>query len=159
MQITPAKSTRSSGFSLMEAILSILIMGLVFSTVLIAYTQASTRAEWSGMSLAAEAMCLRQIEQFHAAKWDTETTPPVDQTTNIPSPVASVLDLPISGTNVVWATNTSTVSTVTISTNPLVNIKMITVQTVWPFGTYYSNGVYHTTYYTNTVVDYRAPDQ
>jgi hypothetical protein len=130
--------------------MSILIMGLVFSTVLVAYTHSSKRAEWSGMSLAAQAMCLRQMEQFFAAKWDTQANPPVDQTTNVPLAVISVLDLPVSGTNVVWATNTATVSTLQISANPLVCVKMITVNTVWAF---------QGTVFTNTVVDYRSPDQ
>lgn len=134
----------------MEAVVSLMVMGVVFGTVLLAYTQSSTRAEWSGMSLAAQAMALRQVEQFHAAKWDTQSTPPVDQTTNIPSPVVSILDLPISGTNVVWATNSCTVTNFTISANPLAVIKMITVNTVWRF-----NGVL----FTNSIVDYRAPDQ
>jgi len=138
----------------MEAVISLLVMGVVFGTVLLAYNQSSTRAEWSGMSLAAQAMSLLQVEQCHAAKWDTQSTPPVDQTTNIPSPVVSILDLPISGTNVVWATNTCTVSSLTICANPVTTIKMITVNTVWPFGTG-TNAVL----FTNTVVDYRAPDQ
>lgn len=134
----------------MEAVISIMLMGVVFGTALLAYTQSSTRAEWSGMSLAAQAMALRQVEQFHAAKWDTQATPPMDQTTNIPSPVISILDLPISGTNVVWATNTCTVTNFTVSTSPLAIVKMITVNTTWRF-----NGVL----FTNSVVDYRAPDQ
>src|ERR1700722_2443878 len=118
MQIKPAKSSHNAGFSLMEAVVSMMIMGIMFGIVLLAYTQSSTRAEWSGMSLAAQAMATRQMEQFRAAKWDTQSIPPVDQTMNIPSPVVSILDLPIAGTNVVWATNTCTVTTLQISTNP-----------------------------------------
>lgn len=150
MHINPATSSRNSGFSLVEVVISLLIMGVVFSTVLLAYTESARRAEWSGMSLAAQAMSMRQVEQFRAAKWDTQTLPQVDQTTNIPSPVVSILDLPISGTNVVWATNTATVTNLSISTTPPVNVKMITVNTVWPF--YGVN-------FTNTIVAYRAPDQ
>ena len=150
MQISPTSSYRNRGFSLVEVLISILVMGAVFGSVLLAYTQSSTRAEWSGMSLAAQAMALRQVEQFHAAKWDTQSNPQVDQTTNIPTPVVSILDLPIAGTNVVWATNTCTVSNFLICPNPVTNIKMITVNTVWAY-----NGLL----FTNTVVDYRAPDQ
>src|SRR5581483_12175913 len=144
MRIKPSIPSRKHGFSLVETVLSVLIMGLVFSTVLLAYTQSARRAEWSGMSLAAQAMCLRQVEQFHAAKWDTQSTPQVDQTTNIPSPVISILDLPISGTNVAWATNSCTVTNLLVCSNPITNIKMITVYTKWSF-----NGVS----YTNSVVD------
>jgi len=134
----------------METLLSMLIMGTVFSTVLLAYTHSSKRAEWSGMSLAAQAMATRQMEQFFAAKWDTQSLPQVDQTTNVPLSVISVLDLPVSGTNVVWATNNAVITNLTISTNPVVNIKMITVNTTWAF---------QGTVYTNKVVDYRSPDQ
>lgn len=134
----------------MEAVVSMMIMGIMFGIVLLAYTQSSTRAEWSGMSLAAQAMATRQMEQFRAAKWDTQSIPPVDQTTNIPSPVVSILDLPIAGTNVVWATNTCTVTNLQISANPVAYVKMITVNTVWWF-----NGKL----YNNSVVAYRAPDQ
>lgn len=114
----------------MEAVVSMLVMGIMFGTVLLAYTQATTRAQWSGMSLAAQAMATRQLEQFRAAKWDTQSTPQVDQTTNIPSPVVSILDLPVSGTNAVWATNTCTVTNLQISTNPVAYVKMISINTV-----------------------------
>lgn len=134
----------------MEVLISLLVMGAVFGSVLLAYTQSSTRAEWSGMSLAAQAMAMRQVEQFHAAKWDTQSVPQIDQTTNIPSPVVSILDLPIAGTNVVWATNYCVVTSFQICANPVTYIKMITVNTVWP---------YNSSLFTNTIVDYRAPDQ
>lgn len=150
MHIHSAKSSRHVGFSLVETLMSILIMGIIFGTVLLAYTHSSKRAEWSGMSLAAQAMCMRQMEQFFAAKWDTQSNPQVDQTTNVPLAVISVLDLPVAGTNVVWATNTAAVSTVQISANPIVYVKMITVKTVWAF---------QGTVFTNMVVNYRSPDQ
>ncbi len=156
MQIKPAKSSYNAGFSLMEAVVSLMVMGVMFGTVLLAYTQSSTRAQWSGMSLAAQAMAMRQLEQFRAAKWDTQSIPQVDETTNIPSPVISILDLPIAGTNAIWATNTSTVTTLQISTTPIAYVKMITVTTVWPFN---SGSSTTNTLFTNTVVAYRAPDQ
>jgi hypothetical protein len=134
----------------METLVSMLIMGVFFGSSLLAYTHASKRAEWSGLSLAAQAMATRQMEQFFAATWDTQSNPPVDQTTNVPTNVVCVLDLPISGTNVVWATNICSVSNITVSTTPLVNIKMITVNTYWSF-----NGAV----YMNKVVNYRSPDQ
>ena len=58
-----------------------------------------------------------------------------------------VLDIPVVGTNIAFATNITTVTT--ISTAP--PLKMIRVDCVWAFG---DRGVY-----TNTVVTYRAADQ
>jgi type II secretory pathway pseudopilin PulG len=148
MQIRPTNQSRGAGFTLAETLVSIMIMGLVFSGVLLAYTRASQRAEWSGLSLAAESLCVRQMEQFRAVLWDTQSIPVLDNTTNIPTSNVMILDIPISGSNVVYATNTFTVQSFT---NPGPSYyKMITAKTVWAL-----NGIV----YTNTLVDYRAPDQ
>ena len=125
-----------------------MIMGLVFSGVLLTYTRGSQRAEWSGLSLAAEAMCVRQMEQFHSVLWDTQTIPIIDNTTNLPTNSVSILDIPISGTNVVWVTNTFTVVNWT-NAGPSY-LKMVTSQTTWAW-----NGQS----FTNTLVDYLAPVQ
>jgi prepilin-type N-terminal cleavage/methylation domain-containing protein len=148
MQTKPTHPAHQGGFTLAETLVSIMIMGLVFSGVLIGYTRGSQRAEWSGLSLAAEALCLRQMEQVRAVKWDTLSLPIEDDTTNIPTSSTMILDIPISGTNVVVATNTFTITTWT-NAGPSY-LKMITATTVWNW-----NGVA----YTNTLVDYRCPDQ
>lgn len=148
MQIKSLPPARRGGFTLVETLVSIMIMGLVFSGVLIGYTRGSQRAEWSGLSLAAEALCLRQMEQVRAVLWDTQSIPITDNTTNIPTTNTMVLDIPISGSNVVWATN---VFTITTWTNPGPSyLKMVTATTTWAW-----DGVV----YTNTLVDYRCPDQ
>jgi len=123
-------------------------MGLVFAGTLLAYTRAAERAEWAGYSLAAECLGMRQLERFHAVLWDTQTLPIVDNTTNIPMTVVAPLDLPMSGTNAVWATNFTTVSAFT-NAGPSY-YKMIRVDTVWPW---------KTRLFTNTMVTYRCPDQ
>ena len=148
MQTKPTFPRRREGFTLVETLVSIMIMGLVFSGVLIGYTRGSQRAEWSGLSLAAEALCLRQMEQVRAVLWDTQSIPIVDCTTNIPASNVMILDIPISGTNVVVATNTFTITTWT-NAGPSY-LKMITATTIWCW-----NGIY----YTNKLVDYRCPDQ
>ena len=148
MHIHFARSSSAKGFTLIETIISILIMGLVFAGTLIAYTRSTERAEWSGYSLAAQAQCARAMEQFHSVPWDTQVLPNHDDTTNIPSPSVTVLDLPMSGTNAVWVTNTCTVAAFT---NPGPSyFKMITVNTTWPW---------KGRVFTNTLVTYRAPDQ
>lgn len=125
-----------------------MIMGLVFSGVLIGYTRGSQRAEWSGLSLAAEALCVRQMEQFRAVKWDTVSIPIYDDTTNIPTSSVTILDIPISGSNVVYATNTCSVQSFT-QAGPSY-FKLITCVTTWSW-----NGVV----YSNKLVDYLAPTQ
>jgi prepilin-type N-terminal cleavage/methylation domain-containing protein len=148
MQTNPTTPSRQAGFTLAETLISIMIMGLVFSGVLLGYTRASQRAEWSGLSLAAEALCVRQMEQFRAVLWDTQSIPILDNTTNIATSNVMILDIPISGSNVVYATNTFTIQSFT---NPGPSYyKMITAKTTWAL-----NG--HV--FTNTLVDYRAPDQ
>lgn len=148
-QLCLATAQRNSAFTLVETMISILIITMFFSTVLLGYQRAAQRAQWSGYSLAAEAQGTRQLEEFRAVLWDTQSTPIIDNTTNIPSPLVLPLDLPISGTNVIYATNYATVTTLSNFGNNA-QIKMIVIKTVWPW-----NGQS----FTNTVVDYRAPDQ
>ncbi len=140
--------SRRRGFTLAETLISIMIMGLVFSGVLMTYTRGSQRAEWSGLSLAAEAMCTRQMEQFRAVLWDTQTIPILDNTTNIQTNTVSILDIPISGTNVVYVTNTFTV--VNWTNNGPSYLKMITARSTWTW-----SGML----FTNQLVDYLAPTQ
>ena len=135
----------------MEVVISMLIMGLAFGGILVSYMQSASRAEWAGYSLAAQAQAVQVMEQYRAASWDVLAIPEVDQTTNVPTVAAYTLDIPISGTNAVWMTNYSSVTTITLSTNtPPTKVKMIRVDAVWPW-----KGAF----FTNTLITYRAPDQ
>jgi Tfp pilus assembly protein PilV len=102
----------TAGFSLSELVIAVGISALVFGGGLIAYVQATQQAEWSAYSLAAQSLANMRMEQARAAKWDTQASPTVDQlvTANFPVRV-EVLDVPISGTNVVPATNFITITT------------------------------------------------
>jgi hypothetical protein len=151
-EINALKLNGGAAFTLVEVVISVLIMGLVFAGILTAYIEGATRVEWAGYSLAAQAQATKLIEQFRAATWDTLAAPPVDQTTNIPAVSAYVMDLPISGTNVVWVTNYTTITLLTLSTNnPPTFMKMIQVESVWPW----RGGA---RWFTNRLVTYRAPD-
>ncbi len=121
---------------------------LVFAGGVLGYVQSAQQAEWAAYSLAANSLAQQRLEQTRAAKWDTQANPPIDNLvgTNFPSRV-DVLDVPIAGTNIVYATNITTISN--ISANP--PVKMVRVDCTWRF---WNRGVY-----TNTVVTYRAPDQ
>jgi prepilin-type N-terminal cleavage/methylation domain-containing protein len=145
------KACRQAGFTLMEVVISMLIMGLAFGGILVAYMQSANRAEWAGYSLAAQAQAVQMMEQFRAASWDTLAIPQVDQTTNIAAVTAYTLDIPISGTNAIWMTNYTSISTLTLATNnPPTQVKMIRVDAVWPW---------KGRFFTNTLITYRAPDQ
>lgn len=143
-----------SGFTLVEVVLAVGVIGLAFGGMIVAYIQSARRAEWSGYSLAAQALALQQLEQARSAKWDVTDTPVVDEIASLPRTTSTILDLPISGTNVVRATNYITVSTITIETNPPISVHMVKVATVWPF---IENG--QTVYFTNMVANYFAPDR
>lgn len=148
MQTKQNIPTRAGGFTLVETMVSIVILGLVFGGTLLTYTRAQQRAQWSGYSLAAQMLCTKSLEQFHAALWDTQTVPTNNNTTNIPLTSTAILDIPLVGTNVVWATNTATI-TPFAGPGPSY-YEMMVVNTTWRW-----NG----RVYTNTLVDYRSPDQ
>lgn len=160
---------RNRGFSLAEVVISIGIITLVFAGVIQGNVQSAKRAEWSGYSLAAQGLANQQIEQARSALWDSALYPVVNQLTNLNLTGKSYnattrvfsgyswanLDLPISGTNAVRATNFVTVRMINLNntTNPLVTVQMIQVNTVWPFHRF--GGL---RYYTNTMATYVAQD-
>jgi hypothetical protein len=126
------------------------VMSLVIGGILTANTNSSFYAERAGYALAAQALTVQAVERVRAATWDTGATPVVDTTTNFPATTTAILELPIAGTNAVYATNTLSVSTITVCTNPACYVKMIQVTTTWPWkGQVMSN----------FMVAYRAPDQ
>lgn len=136
------------GMTLPEVVISLAIGGLVFGGVLTAYVQSTIRAEWSAYNLAGHSLALQRLEQVRAAKWDTQSSPPVDLVVSSNFPVSvDVLDIPVSGTNITYATNYVSVSTV--SDDP--PLKLISVNTVWKFRS--------DKLFTNTTASFRAPDQ
>jgi len=145
---TPSQLLTQRGFSLAEQVVALAISLILISGVVSGFIQTTRQAEWSAYSLAAQSLASQCLEQSRAAKWDPKAYPPVDQlvSSNFPLRV-QILDIPITLSNIVYATNLITISTV--SSNPA--LKMISVQCTWPF---LDRGVF-----TNTIVSYRAPDQ
>jgi prepilin-type N-terminal cleavage/methylation domain-containing protein len=153
---------REDGFTLVEVVMSLSITGLIFGGILLAYIQSAKRAEWSGMSLAAQAYGIQQLEEARAAVWDASAQVPYNQITNLlllspsysPNSLRGYtwtnLDIPFSGTNFVRATNFVVVTNVPISTNPPVSVTSVRVDTVWR---------HQNKNFTNTLVNYYAPDQ
>jgi hypothetical protein len=138
---------RVAAFTLVEAVCATALALMTATALIHGYRLATRRAEWSGYSLAAHALASMGIEQARACKWDIRGWPVVDELIgdNFP-PAVQVLDVPITGTNMVYATNFTTITTV--SADP--PLKMIRVDCVWPS----FDGRLH----TNTIVTYRAPD-
>lgn len=141
---------RLAGFTLAEVVIALCIVAIVCGGIIVSYIQTTRMAQRSAYALAAQALSTRELEQARAARWDIRSSPGVDETVMIPSNTVTVLDLPVHGDSVVTATNYYSVSTLTISSNPLVRIKAVRVDTVWPFE---GKNI------TNTLVTYRAPDQ
>lgn len=162
--------TRKFGFTLAEVVVALAIVAMVFSGMLVAYIQAAKRAQWSGYSLAAQALAIQQIEQARCADWDPTIR---NEITNLAliNPNLSVggqyytfkgyswtnLDLPTSGGKFVPATNFVRVTMIHsmqgVTAIPGVNMQMIRVDTVWPF---VWGGI--SRLYTNTICTFVAPD-
>jgi len=138
-----------AAFTLAEVVVCVAIVALLFGGIVTGYIQGAYRAEWAGYNLAAQALAMQQIEQAKSAKWDNN----VNEFTNLLTLTWATLDLPINGTNMVYATNYVTVTPNQISSTPDVFVQMVKVDTVWP---YIRKGI--TLYYTNTVADYYAKD-
>lgn len=160
------KENGHQGFTLIEVMVSLAIIVVLFGGILTAYIQTSRQAEWAGYSLAAQAIGIQQIEQARSAVWDysigkneltnlnlmgwsynTSTKVGKGYSTN-------VLDLPISGTNAVIATNFVTVKILGLTGLTNVQVQMVTVETVWPLLTLR----YGKRFYTNTTASYFGPD-
>jgi prepilin-type N-terminal cleavage/methylation domain-containing protein len=153
------------GFTLVEVVVSLAIITLVFSGILTAYIQSSRSAEWAGYSLAAQAIGIQQIEQARSGVWDYSISKneltnlnllswSYNTTTRVGTGyTTSVLDVPISGTNVVVVTNFVTVKTLNLTGFTNVQVQMVAVDTVWPFFT--RSG---TRLFTNRTASYFGPD-
>ena len=136
------------GFTLVEVLVSLLIVGLSLGGILGVYIQCAIRSDWSAYSLSAQMMALGGLEQCRAAKFDPRGSPATDNlvSSNFPSKV-DVLDVGSSVGVVAYGTNTTTITT--IATNP--PLKMVRVDCVWSFP---QRGTF-----TNTVMTYRAANQ
>lgn len=144
---------RRRGFTLAEVVIATALTALVIGGSIYGYVTASQRAEWSAYSLAAQSLAMQRIEQARAAYWDPLALTNTDELVqaNFPVVTTNILDIPISKTNIVYATNTTTITV--LSTAP--PLKMIRVDCSWPFTR--SKGP--TKSFTNTIITYRAPNQ
>ena len=134
-------------FTLMEASIASAIAAMMFGGIIYGYIMSNRSAEWSAYSFAAQSLALQRLEQTRAARWDPDATPVVDELTNSYFLLEwKMLDVPLNGTNITYATNVTAIST--IGTYP--PLRMIKVETTWQF----IDGKV----YTNSIATYRAPD-
>jgi prepilin-type N-terminal cleavage/methylation domain-containing protein len=138
----------ASGFTLVEVVMSLAILGLVFSGLLYGYVQANRMSEWSAMSLAAQAFASQGVEQARAAQWDQGAG--IDQ---MPSGYTAIntdfMDIPMTG----QPTTANVTNIITISTiSSIPPLRQIRSDCIWTFP---STGKI----YTNTVISYRSPDR
>jgi Tfp pilus assembly protein PilV len=146
---------RGDGFTLVEVVVSLLIIVLLIGGIGLCFVQSARQAEWSSYSLAAQSLAQQGLEQARAAIWDPQAPTPVDNCTrtNFPSVGTNILDVPINQmTNITYATNFWTIEDVT--NNPAYPLKMIKVDCVWAFRVGAFSRVY-----TNSVATFRAPNQ
>jgi type II secretory pathway pseudopilin PulG len=158
VKLSPHPSTTRAGrslgrrrsvaaFTLVEVCVAMAIAAMTVSGIIYGYAQSTKRAEWSAYSLAAQAFATQRLEQTRACRWDTETG--VDQLVSTNFGIQTVvLDIPVIGTNAMFATNVTTI-TVISATAP--QLRMIRVDCTWRFPT---TG----RLFTNTVATYRSPD-
>jgi hypothetical protein len=162
-----------SGFvcSLWEVLICVVIVALVFGTIFNGYLIGAKRAQWTGYSLAAQALSVQTLEQTRSAVWDiafskTEITNLnlANKSLTISGPnwtmtgfTTNVMDIPWKGTNYVMATNFVTVQTIfeNGTSNPWVQLQSIRVDTVWPYDGWNN---FSTQTFTNTVCTMIAPD-
>lgn len=137
-----------AGFSLEEVIMSMGITALIVAGAARAHVAAAMRAEWSACSFAASNSAMQRVEQIRSARWDTLATPVLDQlvSSNFPPQIVT-LEVPSIGTNVVYATNFTSVSV--LSLDP--PMRVVRTDCVWRFS---DRGLF-----TNSTVVYRGPDQ
>jgi len=157
---------QSTGFTLAEVVVAVAVAALIFGGIITANIQLTKRAEWSGQSLAAQAMGIQQLEQARSALWDDSVAKNemtnlnlLAWTYNAATMVGTGyswtnLDLPVSGTNFIRATNFVTFSMLTNVTGvPAVKLQMVQVDVVWNFLAFGG-----TRLFTNTIAAYYAPD-
>jgi prepilin-type N-terminal cleavage/methylation domain-containing protein len=163
----PKRRSGCRAFTLIEVVIASGIMGLVFAGIINCYIQSGLRVQWTGYSLAAQALASQTLEQVRSASWDPAQAVPVNNMTNLNLAGASynsgtktytgysvsILDVPYSTTNFTLATNFVTVQLVSsIGGQAQVQMQFIRVDTVWPFG------LRRNAMFTNTVSTMIAPD-
>jgi type II secretory pathway pseudopilin PulG len=169
MLLVPAivnKCRRTAAFTLVEIVVSLLVLGLVSSGLIFGYVQTNRMVQWSAISLAAQSFAMQGAEQALGANWNPHGFP---MTSNFPGAFDElpptnyilagtnyILDVPIKGTPAAtdfafFVTNYVAITDVSPPNgNP--PLRQIRSDAVWRF--YITGQIY-----TNTAIIQRGPDQ
>ncbi len=156
--------------TLVEVALALAIVALVFGAIIMGYMTSGKMSEWGGYSMAAQSQAVQVLEQVRSATWDPSankcqmTNMPLQGSnilfstgnvwTNYSGYTTAILDVPWSSTNYVMVTNFVNMKLVSLAANTNIQMIMVRVDTVWPFGDWGGPA----RFYTNTVCAYLAPD-
>jgi Tfp pilus assembly protein PilV len=148
---TPGKprcGSSCSGIALTEVIMSMGIAAVGIGCIISGYVLAVQEAELSACSAAVHWRIIETLERTRSARWQPLAPTPVDELVegNFPTSV-TVLDIPQTRTKVVYATNRTTITSLTGYST----LKMIRVESVWAC---LSRGPF-----TNSVTTYRSADR
>ena len=140
---------RQAAFTLVEVVMSVLILALVMAGLVYGYVQANWNAEWTSMALAAQGYASAGAEQVRAADWRPRDYPAYDELGyGYTQTRSGYLDVPGASASYLYVTNVVTVTDV--YTNP--PVKQIRSDCYWTF-------VKNNRQYTNTVILWRTSDQ
>ena len=150
-QTTPSKSgSRSScsGITLTEVIISMGIAAMGIGCIISGYVLAVHEAELSACSAAVHWRIIETLERTRSARWQPLAPTPIDELVESNFPIAgTVLDNPQTRTKVFYATNRTTITSLTGYSS----LKMIRVESTWAC---LSRGPF-----TNSVITYRSADR
>ena len=140
----------NAAFTLVEVVMAMAILAFVMGGLILCYVQSNRRAEWSAMSLAAQASAVEAVEQARAAQWDVHVTSN-DQLlhggTSTNYTRTNTMLVPATGQTIVL-TNTVTVQNILI--NP--PLRQIRADCPWQY-------LVTQKWFTNTVITWRSPDE
>ena len=150
----------TKAFTLVEVLISLVILVGVMAGMIYGYVQANQIAEWSSMSLAAQSIASQGAEQARCAKWDTNVWPPTNTgpgtgdelglTNYTQSGTNYTFDIPVSGGAETNACVTNFVIITKVSDTP--PVRQIVSRCEWVFPRTGAK-------FTNIVITLRAPDQ
>jgi type II secretory pathway pseudopilin PulG len=135
--------------TLVEVMVAFAISGLAVTAIVSGYVYSLNAAEKFSLSLAANAQATERVEQIRSARWNSTSSPVVDEVVASNFPAETVtLDLAGAGGGAARATNYTQITT--ISTTP--PLKRIHVDCVWVYAR-------SSQLITNSIETCRAPDQ
>jgi prepilin-type N-terminal cleavage/methylation domain-containing protein len=143
------KRRANAAFTLVEVMMSIVILALVMSGMIYGYVLTNHRAEWSSMSLDAQSFAAEAIEQARAAQWAVNGGMATNQLQLLPTSYIRTNAMLIAATGKLTNVLT-TVSITNLSINP--PLYQFSAQCIWYFPG-------KTNRFTNSFITWRAPDR